>query len=96
MVAFLSRNREDRTGTWSAITNQVIQSIVYSGFIAVICLLYASHPSVQHTWVYAACGFIATFFALGSNVDLDRSEEGALLGAGIGYLAGLVAYPVLL
>lgn len=106
IFAFLSRNRDVRTGTLSVIINQVILSVVFSGFIAIICLLYASHPSIQHSWFYATCGFIATFLALSSNVQNKRQEiqdssawttpegEGAFQGAGIGLLAGLVAYPV--
>lgn len=106
VLTLLSRGSNDRYGIWSTMLNQITLSVVYSGFIAIISLLYASHWAVKYPWVYATCGFIATYFTLGSNAHaklqqanalfswLTPEEQAAAEGAGIGVLAGLIAYPV--
>ncbi len=104
MLAFTGRGSDEHP-VWPAAVNQAIICVAYAGFLAVISAIYAEHEAVQYPWLYGVAGFIATYFALGSNAhskaEASRQvfswptpeEEAAATGAGIGFLAGLLAYP---
>lgn len=98
VFAFFPRSADERSDVWSAILNQISLSVVFAGFIAVISYMY------DHTRPWSTRG--STRFVdllrhtlLSARMPTRNKQEwpskvelAAAHGAGIGALAGLIAF----
>jgi hypothetical protein len=97
-----------RSAFWSAVATQILLSLIYTGFVAVVAGAYADSPEVESWWIYAAMGLVVTYLGLGSGAHEkakhlrrdswdapDPEMSGNVHGAGLGVVAGVIAYPLI-
>ena len=98
---YIHRTGDYRSAETSAKWQQITLSVIYAGIIAIMSHLYASQA--EYPWVYGIFGFVVTWLSLVENYNDKRNQldninnpgrHGVVLGAVLGILAALVAYPL--
>lgn len=110
-LGFLTRDGNDRHRVWSAIFNNAVTAVVFSGCMATATSIYVSaQPRIEHFWFYGVCGFLLTSYVLFEAAKFERrrardpgywlyrpsgEQEEEADAAGVAAFAGVLAWPVL-